>query len=41
MYNYSTGRQINASGILTGYLAIGYNNENETEQNYTWVATWA
>jgi uncharacterized repeat protein (TIGR01451 family) len=40
MYTYPSNNRINAGGILVGYVAIGYNDATELQQNLTWVAVW-
>jgi len=41
MHKFPSANSINVKQVFNGYLAVGWNDRGETEQNYTWTPTWS
>lgn len=41
MFEFPIAKSIRVKNTIKGYLAIGWNNAEESEKNYTWTPTWS
>lgn len=41
MFSFPSANRVRAKGTIDGYRAVGWNDEEEAEKNYTWTPVWS